>query len=296
MRRGFLAGVIAIAAVAPLVVPGVASAIRPATDQEIAEFKAAARVVENATCAVALRAAASSLCPPAREGYEPLVTEARVSTLDETWATARLAPAPHSTEAATAVFRKEPRQAVVNGIPEARGLWLVAASGNSCELGQNMGVSHGTVISLMPDLVLARGCTPVIPTKVRCLDKFRTSLLALEEPRQCAVAGPEDSLFPGWMNIRELRWQQWGGEEKAWALGVIRELPAPLPQRELLAPTRGETISSGVPLAPISVRLIASERVSCGTAYFYSMLRVVSPFGRFTVTLPTCPDQFFAPS
>jgi hypothetical protein len=279
-----------------LVLPAMAGAVRSASDQEISEFKAAARVVENARCMSALlRAGASSSCLPPRENYEPLITEARVSTIDETWATAYVAPAPHSSEAATAVFRKETQQAIVNGVPEARGVWLMVVSGDGCDLGQELGMSHGTVISLMPDLVLARGCTPVIPTKVRCLDKFRTSLLALEKPMNCAVAGPENSLFPDWMNIRELRWHRWGNEEKAWGLGVIRELPGQLAQKMLSASTSGSAISPAVPLAPIRVRLVTSEKVSCGTADFYSRLRVISPFGQFEVTLPTCPDQFFAP-
>jgi hypothetical protein len=52
---------------------------------------------------------------------------------------------------------------------------------------------------------------------------------------------------------------------------------------------------SAVALPPISVRLLATGRVACGTAYFYSKLRVSSLFGSFEVTLPTCPDQFFVP-
>jgi hypothetical protein len=30
-------------------------------------------------------------------------------------------------------------------------------------------------------------------------------------------------------------------------------------------------------------------------SYYYSRLPVTSAFGRFSVTLPTCPDKFFAP-
>ena len=149
---------------------------------------------------------------------------------------------------------------------------------------------------MIPDLALALGCTPMIPTKVRCLDEFRTSLLALGEPRNCAVAGPKGSAFPGWMNIRELRWHQWGDEQGAWALGVVKGPPKNLGHRARSGRTSAETISQAVPLPPISVRLFASERVSCGTSYFYAKLRVISPFGRFEVVLPTCPDQFFAPA
>ena len=272
-----------------------ASAIRPATDQEILEFKTVARVVENSRCVSLQTALESSSCPLSRSDYDPAITEARVSTLDETWATAQITPAPHSTEGATAVFRKDAQQGVVDRVSGARSLWLMVESGNDCELGQNLGMNHGTVIRLMPDLVQARGCTPTIPSKVRCLDKFRTWLLALEKPRNCAVAGPEDSLFPGWMNIRDLRWHRWGDERKVWALGVIRELPARFTQRDTSAATSGPAISSGVPLPPITVRLMAAGKVSCGTAYFYSRLRVSSVFGRFEVALPTCPDQFFVP-
>ena len=299
VRRELLTG--ALAVVALLAVPAAASATRPATDQEIAEFRAAAREVENITrCGTLVRARASGSCQwVPRPDYEPAITEARVSTLDETWATALLAPAPRTTEAATVVFREEFQQAINNGIPETRGVWHMVISGNGCELAErSFGANHGTQVRLMPDLVVAMGCTPLIPTRVRCLDKFRTSLLALEKPRQCAVAGPADSLFPGWMNIRELRWHRWGDEPKAWGLGVIRELPAQFverTQRKLSAQISGPAIAPAIPLPPISVQLVASERASCGTAYFYSRLRVSSLFGRFEVTLPTCPDTFFTP-
>jgi hypothetical protein len=287
-----------VAVVALLLLPETASATRPATDQEIGAFKTAAREVEDiTTCAVPLRATVSTSCSwVPRADYEPAITNALVSTLDETWATAYLDPAPRTTEAATAIFRRETLQAISDGVPGTRDVWHLMTSGNGCGLSQQVfGASHGTEIRLMPDLALAMGCVPLIPTKVRCLDRPRTSLLALEKPRQCAVAGPRDSPFSGWMNIRELRWHRWGDEGKAWALGVIRELPVGLVGQRSAVSTPGPAVSPAVPLAPISVRLVASERVSCGTSYFYAKLRVASPFGQFEVTLPTCPDQFFAP-
>src|SRR5262249_18553712 len=140
--------------------------------------------------------------------------------------------------------------------------------------------------------------TPVIPTKVRCLDRYHNWLLSLEEPLQCLVATPADSPFPGWMNIRELRWHRWGAAEGAWARGVVKDLPPRLlraTERSLSAPMSGPAISRAIALPPITVEMRASEMVSCGTAYFYSRLRVSSPLGRFGVPLPTCPDQFFAP-
>ena len=254
--------------------------------------------MENIThCAVLLRASASDSCQWApRPDYEPVVTEARISTLDETWATAFLSPAPRTTEAATVVFREEFQQAINNGIPETRGVWHMLTSGNGCELAErSFGGSHGTQIRLMPDLVVAMGCTPLIPTKVRCLDKLRTSLLALEKPRQCAVAAPESSPFHGWMNIRELRWHRWGNEDRAWALGVIREIPARLKRGRFSTPATIPGVPATAPRWPPPVRLVASGRVSCGTSYFYSRVHVVSRFGHFGVTLPTCPDEFFAP-
>ena len=172
----------------------------------------------------------------------------------------------------------------------------MGTSGNGCELAErSFGSSHGTQIRLMPDLVAAMGCTPLIPTKVRCLDKFRTSLLALEKPRQCAVTGPKNSPFHGWMNIRELRWHRWGDENRAWARGVIRGVPARLKRGRLSAPATIPGVSATAPRWPPAVRLVASGRVSCGTSYFYARLHVVSQFGRFAVRVPTCPDQFFAP-
>ena len=254
--------------------------------------------MENIThCAEALRAAASSACQwVPRADYEPVITEARVSTLDETWATTFLAPAPRTTEVATVVFKEELQQAINNGIPETRGVWHMLTSGSGCELTErSFGASHGTQIRLMPDLVVAMGCTPLIPTKVRCLDKLRTSVLALEKPRQCAVAARKSSPSHGWMNIRELRWHRWGNEDRAWALGVIRGIPARLKRGRFSAPSTIPGVSATAPRWPPPVRLVASGRVSCGTSYFYSRLHVVSQFGRFTVALPTCPDKFFAP-
>lgn len=254
--------------------------------------------MENITkCAVARRATASDSCQwVPRPDYEPGVTEARISTLDETWATAFLSPAPRTTEAATVVLRQELQQAFNNGIPETRGVWHMLTSGNGCELAERpFGVSHGTQIRLMPDLVVAMGCTPLIPSKVRCLDKFRTSLLALERPQQCAVAAPKGSPFHGWMNIRELRWHRWGNKDRAWALGVIRGVPARLRQGRFSPPKTIPGVSTTAPGWPPPVHLVASGRVSCGTSYFYSRLHVVSKFGRFAVTLATCPDQFFVP-
>jgi hypothetical protein len=166
-------------------------------------------------------------------------------------------------------------------------------SGNGCELAErSFGASHGTQIRLMPDLVVAMGCTPLIPTKVRCLDKLRTSLLALERPQQCAVAAPRGFPFHGWMNIRELRWHRWGNKDRAWALGVIRGVPARLRRGRSSSPKTIPGVRT--PGRPPPVRLVASGRVSCGTSYFYSRLHVAGKFGRFAVTLPTCPDQFFA--
>ncbi|HKB50407.1 MAG TPA: hypothetical protein VKC63_03140 [Solirubrobacterales bacterium] len=288
-----------IIAVAFLSAPGTASATRPATEQEIAEFRTAARTVENIThCAVLVRASASDSCQwVPRPDYEPVITEARISTLDETWATAFLSPAPRTTEAATVVFRQELQQAFNNGIPETRGVWHMLTSGNGCELlaERSFGESHGTQIRLMPDLVAAMGCTPLIPTKVRCLDELRTSFLALERPHQCAVAAPKGFPFHGWMNNRELRWHRWGNEDRAWALGVTRGVPARLRRGRFSSTKTIRGVSTTTPEWPPPVRLVASGRVSCGTSYFYSRLHVISNFGRFAVTLPTCPDQFFAP-
>lgn len=277
VRRVLIYGT--LSAVVLLSVPAAASATRPATEQEVAEFRTAARKVEEiTTCGVVVRGAVSSASCQwvPRADYEPVITEARVSTLEETWATAFLAPAPRTTEDATAVFREE------------GGTWYMLTSGNGCEPAEN-------VPGLMPDLVVAIGCTPQIPTKVRCLDKFRTSLLALEKPRQCAVAAPQSSPFHGWMNIRELRWHEWGNEDRAWALGVIRGIPPRLRRARLSAPVTIPGVSATAPEWPPPVRLVTTGRVSCGTAYFYSSLQVVSQFGRFAMTLPTCPDQFFVP-
>jgi len=285
VRQGFVCG--AIFTVVLLALPGVAGATRPASEQEISDFKAAARVVEAITeCAHPLLATASGNCEwVPREGYEPLVSDARVSTLDASWATAYLTPAPRTTEAETVIFRKE----------VGSGIWRMGVGGNGCELTQrSFGANHGTEIRLAPDLASAMGCTPQIPTKVRCVDKFRTWLLALEMPQQCAVAGPADSLI-GWMNIRELHWRQWGDDQGASALGVLKGVPSRLLRKRLSTHGSQPGISDAVPLPPFTVRLMGSERVSCGTSYFYARLRVVSAFGRFGVTLPTCPDQFFAP-
>lgn len=294
MKRRLLWGTLSV--VALLLMPEMASAARPATDQEIAEFRTSAKAVENAPCAVALRATSSDICPAPRADYEPTITEARVSTIDETWATAHLAPVPKSTKSATAIFRREAQQSLTNGVPESLYHWYMITWGTGCEPAERaFGANHGVGVYLVPDLVLAMGCTVQVPTKVRCLDKFRTSLLALVEPRQCAVAGPSGSPFAGWMNIRDLRWHRWGATRKAWALGVIRQVPQRLMRGRFSTPTSQPGIGAAVPLAPLSVRLVASGRVSCGTSYFYSKLRVVSPFGRFAVALPTCPDQFFSP-
>jgi hypothetical protein len=46
-------------------------------------------------------------------------------------------------------------------------------------------------------------------------------------PRLPGGAGEKRHLH-GWMNIRELRWRRWGNEDRAWALGVIRRVPARL--------------------------------------------------------------------
>lgn len=289
----------AAVALVSLTLPSIAEATRSATDQEITQFRTSVKEIENVTtCAHLLRATTSDGCSwVPRPDYEPTISNALVSTMDETWATAYVAPAPRTTESETVVFRKEQQQVITDGVPETHDVWRMNIAGNGCELGERtFGVSGGTAIHLPPDLALAMGCTPVVAVKVRCLDRTRTFLLALEEPRQCAVAGPESSPFPGWMNIRELHWHQWGDEKKAWALGVIRELPAGLIHKRNSTPVAGPSVGSSVPLAPISVRLVAFGRVSCGTADFYSGLRVTSPFGHFELALPTCPDQFFAPS
>ncbi len=298
MRRVVIYG--SIFAATLLSAPGTAVAIRPATEQEVAQFRTAAREAEDTTtCSELERGPASSYSCKwvPRTDYEPLITEARVSTLDETWATAFLAPAPRTTEAATAVFREEFQQVNNGGIPEARGVWHMFTSGSGCELAERaFGESGGTEIHLIPDLAVAMGCTPLIPTKVRCLDNFRTSLLALDKPLQCAVNPPKGSPFHGWMNIRGLHWHEWGNEDRAWALGVIRGIP---PRLRRSRPSSSKTIR-GRPTttlgSPPPVRLVVSGRVSCGTSYFYSRLGVVSQFGHFEVTLPTCPDQFFVPS
>jgi len=276
--------------------PDAASATRPATEQEIGEFRRSAQEIENiTTCGQPLGSAVASSCQwTPRTDYEPFISEARVSTVDETWATAYLAPAPRTVEAATVIFRREVR-------PEGTvDVWRLAVIGNGCGLAErSFGGSPGAEIHLAPDLALALGCTPVIATKVRCLDKLRTSLLALGRPRQCAVSPPERALlraFGGWMNIRELRWHAWGDEDRAWAEGVIAGVPARLRKdRPSAKPSSRKNAHAKVAWPP-AVRVVASGRVSCGTSYFYSRLRVVSPFGRFTVKLSTCPDQFFAPA
>jgi hypothetical protein len=83
-----------------------ANATRPATEQEITEFRTAAQLAEHGRCLTLELAAASGSCLPSRSDYEPVVTEERVSTMDETWATAYVAPALHLAEAATVVLRK----------------------------------------------------------------------------------------------------------------------------------------------------------------------------------------------
>jgi hypothetical protein len=271
--------------------PATAGAIRPATEKEIAEFRSALTVVERADCGVALAAGANgggSGCKTApRPDYEPLISEARVSTIDESWATAYVDPLPKSEEAGTAIFRAE------------GGRWYAGKFGNGCTLGQELGMEHRTVTTLMPDLVTAMGCTPMLTTRVRCLDVLRTSLLALEEPAQCAVSPPAGTPLAGWMNIRELRWRHWGDEGSAWALGVLKGIPGRLLRGGRRQPGRAESgVASLSPAKPVDlqkVRLVASGRVSCETSYFYSRLRVVSAFGRFTLSLPTCPDVFFGP-
>ena len=125
MRRGLLA--CGVAVVGLLALPAAAAATRPATEQEISEFRAAAKAAENATCAVA-EALTSSSCPPPRPDYEPLITEARVSTIEETWATAYIMPAPRLTEGATALFRKE------TPVEGDRSVWHITATGSGCEL------------------------------------------------------------------------------------------------------------------------------------------------------------------
>jgi hypothetical protein len=273
-----------------LALPAVAAAVRPATEQEVAEFTKAAEKFEHMeiACATpdAARATASdeSCIPPPRPDYRPVVTEARVSTLDESQALAFVAPVPRTApESATVIFHRD-----------ATG-WLVGAHGNDCSLGERVDrYEHGTGSGLVRDLVESMGCTPRIPTKVRCLDNIRTSLLALEEPRQCAVSGPRDSPFPGWMNIREVRWRNWGSPQRAVGKGVIYQLPA-----GLLNASDTNGAGPGLSRASVAghpaVRLIATGLVDCGTSYFYSHLRVVSPFTRFSLTLPTCPDVFFGP-
>ena len=97
VRRVLIYGT--LSAVVLLSVPAAASATRPATEQEVAEFRTAARKVEEiTTCGVVVRGAVSSASCQwvPRADYEPVITEARVSTLEETWATAFLgAGAPH---------------------------------------------------------------------------------------------------------------------------------------------------------------------------------------------------------
>ncbi len=281
-----------------LALPTAAHATRAATEQEMAAFRNAlvSNEKEEIGCAVALRggAAASSLGPCVENGrpdYAPQVSEGRVSTLDETWATAYVTPVPHlGDSAATMVFRKLAEAVINEGVPETRIVWRIAGAGEGCDLGANWSPR------LMPDLVASMGCTPVIPTKVRCLDKFRRSLLALDEPRQCAVSGPPGSSFAGWMNIRELRWRNWGDDGPARAIGVLRQVPPRLLRDGLATRRTSPSLASAEPLAPISVRLVASGLTSCGTAFYYSTLRVKSAFGRFAISLPTCPDVFFAPN
>lgn len=277
-------------AAALLVFPAAAAAARPATEQEVAELTQAAERYEHMEIACATPVAAKAIAsdescvPPPRSDYKPVITDARISTLDESWALAFVSPVPRAApESATVIFFRE-----------SSG-WLVGAHGNDCTLGERVGRSdHGTEMGLARDLIESMGCTPRVPTKIRCLDIRRTSLLALEEPRQCAVSGPPDSPFPGWMNIREVRWRSWGNEQRAVGLGVIRQLPAGLlrpPGAAGAGPELSPASVAGIP----TVRLIASGMVDCGSSYFYSRLRVVSPFTRFNLMLPTCPDVFFGP-
>jgi hypothetical protein len=278
-RHGLLPMLILITALCAA--PGVARAVRPATDQEIAEFKAVTQEAERSGCI-------GEPCVPTRVGYEPIIAEARVSTINEDWATAHIAPLPHLYEEATVVFLRHWEPVVFEGVTVgARGIWSMVASGNDCGVGQNV---HQGRARLMPDLEAAMGCVPVYPSRVRCLAKSSPLLFALEKPQNCGVAGPEDSPFPGWMNVRELKWHGWG-TGSAWGLGVLRELPAGLLRRT--SPTSSPAVASAVPLTPITVRLVASEMVSCVTAYYYSRLRVTSPFGHFELSLRTCPDEFY---
>lgn len=285
-----------------LALPVKALAVRAASDAEVTEFRTAAREFEDITkCERAVSAQASDSCDwVPRPGYEPVISSARVSTLDESWATAFFEPMPRSPEAGTVVFRRYTEEAFTNGVRETRGIWRLLSIGTDCRPAElEFGMENGSAIHLMPDLAEAMGCPPIVPTKVRCLDKFRSSLLALERPRQCAVAGPADSLFAGWMNNRELTWRDWGDGEGATGLGVVRQVPRALmrrARRPLTTPAPVPAISPAVPLPPFSVRMEASEQVSCGTSYFYSHLHVSSAFGSFAVDLPTCPDLFFAPA
>lgn len=271
--------------------PAGAAAVRPATEQEVAEFTQAAERYEHMEIGcgtpVRLKARASdeSCVPPPRPGYKPVLTEARVSTLDESWALAFVSPVPRTTpESATVIFHRD-----WSG-------WLVGAHGNDCSLGERFGgYEHGVEVRLARDLVESMGCTPRIPTKIRCLDVRRASLLALPEPRQCAVSAPQSSPFAGWMNIREVRWRNWGSNRKAIGLGVIRQLPAGLLRPPDGSSGTGPALSRASVAGAPTVRLIAGGMVDCGTSYFYTRLRVVSPFARFSLTLPACPDVFFGP-
>lgn len=274
-----------------LVLPAPAAAVRPATEQELAEFTQAAERLEHMEIACArplagkARASDESCVPPPRADYRPVVSEARVSTFDENWALAFVSPVPRAApESATVIFFRD-----WSG-------WLVGAHGNDCSLSQQIGrYEHGVELGLVRDLVESMGCTPRIPTKIRCLDIRRASLLALAEPRQCAVSAPRDSPFPGWMNIREVRWRNWGSPQKAVGLGVIRELPSGLIGHPGVSEVPGPGLSRASVAGHPTVRLIATGMVDCGTSYFYSHLRVLSPFTRFSLTLPTCPDVFFGP-
>jgi hypothetical protein len=110
------------------------------------------------------------------------------------------------------------------------------------------------------------------------------------------VSAPPGSGLAGWMNIRELKWHDWGNEGSAWALGILRQVPPRLLRRNHAAAQASPAVGVAAPLAPVSVRLVASELVSCGTSFFYSRLRVISPIVRFSIALPTCPDVFYAPN
>jgi hypothetical protein len=152
-----------------LALPSAAAATRAATEEEMAAFHDALlkSETEEVACVVLVTggAAPSSLGPCEEKGrpdYAPTVSDGRVSTLDETWATAYVHPVPHFGEsAATMVFRKIAESVFNGGVPETRIVWRPLGSGDGCDLGR------GWSPALMPDLVLSMGCRPAIPTKVR---------------------------------------------------------------------------------------------------------------------------------